>query len=321
HAIEFRINAEDPWDGFKPSTGRVAEDLVIVNARCDVGFESGDLVPTQYDSLVAKAIFRRTDRLSTLRAAKGGLEGLVWGGTRTNLGLHATIIDSEAFRTGAASIDWFEANLGGLLAAAEATPNQWAAAAAGTLPGTALDSGARNPGPFKGLGWIGAEPPGCWLDDGVRTQYVRLQLTGTARGEASVGERTIPFELTEGGVRAGGHLFGVSNVGRYQSISIHEFSNDQPAYRTFHLVPPPQLPRRARAAVAGVTLVAAPLAGTISGIRVTEGDAVETGKLLVLLEAMKMEHRITAPNAGTVKTISVHDRDVVHEGDTLVELS
>ncbi|MEO9255823.1 MAG: biotin carboxylase N-terminal domain-containing protein, partial [Tepidiformaceae bacterium] len=126
HAIEFRINAEDPWDGFKPSAGRVAEDLVIVNARCDVGFESGDFVPTQYDSLVAKAIFRGTDRSSTLRAAKGALEGLVWRGIRTNLGLHAAIIHSEAFRTGAASIDWLEANLGGLLAAAEATPNQWA---------------------------------------------------------------------------------------------------------------------------------------------------------------------------------------------------
>jgi biotin carboxyl carrier protein len=105
------------------------------------------------------------------------------------------------------------------------------------------------------------------------------------------------------------------------SIAVAELtSGSESAYRTFDLVPPPPLPRRAQAAKEGVTAVVAPLAGTVSGLRVSEGDAVQAGQLLVLLEAMKMEHRIVAPNAGTVKAIPVHDRDVVHEGDTLVEL-
>jgi biotin carboxyl carrier protein len=90
---------------------------------------------------------------------------------------------------------------------------------------------------------------------------------------------------------------------------------------SFRIVPPPPLPRRARAAAEGVTAVTAPLAGTIAMVRVKEGDAVNAGETLLTLEAMKMEHRITAPNAGTVKAVNVRDRDVVREGDVLVELA
>ncbi|MGH2632448.1 MAG: biotin/lipoyl-containing protein [Tepidiformaceae bacterium] len=50
------------------------------------------------------------------------------------------------------------------------------------------------------------------------------------------------------------------------------------------------------------------------------GDTVEVGAVLVLLEAMKMEHRIVAPTAGTVKTVNVRERDVVADGEVLVEL-
>jgi biotin carboxyl carrier protein len=54
---------------------------------------------------------------------------------------------------------------------------------------------------------------------------------------------------------------------------------------------------------------------------VAEGDPVEAGQLLALLEAMKMEHRITATVAGTVARVAVRAGDVIREGDTLVELA
>ena len=89
----------------------------------------------------------------------------------------------------------------------------------------------------------------------------------------------------------------------------------------FTLVPPPPIPRRAQVATVGATVVVAPLAGTIASVRVAVGDVVEPGQALVLLEAMKMEHRVTAPSAGVVKAVNVADRDVVREGDVLVELA
>ena len=66
--------------------------------------------------------------------------------------------------------------------------------------------------------------------------------------------------------------------------------------------------------------IVAPLPGTITGLPVSVGDVVEPGQLLCLLEAMKMEHRVTATAAGTVSRIAVAVGAVVREGDLLVEL-
>jgi biotin carboxyl carrier protein len=78
--------------------------------------------------------------------------------------------------------------------------------------------------------------------------------------------------------------------------------------------------RLAHAAAEGSTAITAPLPGSIAAVRVTEGDTVEAGQLLLVLEAMKMEHRISAPAAGAVKAVNVRERDQVREGDVLIEL-
>ncbi len=90
--------------------------------------------------------------------------------------------------------------------------------------------------------------------------------------------------------------------------------------RTLFIVPPPPLPRQTRTAIAGVTTIVAPLSGTIVDVRVSEGDTVEAGQVLLLLEAMKMEHRVVAPNAGTVKSLNAKAHDVVGEGDVVIEM-
>ena len=68
------------------------------------------------------------------------------------------------------------------------------------------------------------------------------------------------------------------------------------------------------------TSVTAPLAGTVTSVRVAEGDVVEPGDLLLTIEAIKMEHRVTATAAGKVVRVAVAERDVVREGDVLVEI-
>jgi methylmalonyl-CoA carboxyltransferase small subunit len=66
--------------------------------------------------------------------------------------------------------------------------------------------------------------------------------------------------------------------------------------------------------------VRAPLAGTVARIPVEEGQAIEAGAVIVVLEAMKMETEITAPAAGTVGRILVDVGDAVSGGQLLVEL-
>lgn len=65
------------------------------------------------------------------------------------------------------------------------------------------------------------------------------------------------------------------------------------------------------------TSISAPMVGKILAVKVNPGDKVQTGDLLFLLEAMKMENEITSPSAGTVLTIAVAEGDTVKQGDLL----
>ena len=66
--------------------------------------------------------------------------------------------------------------------------------------------------------------------------------------------------------------------------------------------------------------IAAPLAGSVSKVLVAEGDVIEAGQVLLVLEAMKMETEITAPKAGTVGAIHVSEGDAVQGGQGLIEI-
>ncbi len=79
----------------------------------------------------------------------------------------------------------------------------------------------------------------------------------------------------------------------------------------------------ATASVQGVSAnaVVAPLAGSVFKVLVEEGETIEAGQVLLILEAMKMETEITAPNAGTVAAVHVAVGDSVQGGQALVEIS
>lgn len=82
-------------------------------------------------------------------------------------------------------------------------------------------------------------------------------------------------------------------------------------------VPPPAAPA-APAAVAAGTPVTSPLPGNVLAVKVSVGEAVKAGQLLVLVEAMKMENEIVAPVDGVVKQILTDKGAVVATGDTLL---
>ena len=67
--------------------------------------------------------------------------------------------------------------------------------------------------------------------------------------------------------------------------------------------------------------VSAPLAGSIFRVQVSVGDRVESGQVLVVMEAMKMETEVRAPVAGQVTAIMVKEGDAVHAGDPLLKLA
>jgi acetyl-CoA carboxylase biotin carboxylase subunit len=99
HAIEFRINAEDPTDNFSPQTGEI-EHLALPGGpgvRVDTHLYAGYEVPPFYDSLLAKVIVWGDTREMALARARRALGELEIGGIRTNVPFHRGIIDNEAF--------------------------------------------------------------------------------------------------------------------------------------------------------------------------------------------------------------------------------
>jgi acetyl-CoA carboxylase biotin carboxylase subunit len=120
HAIEFRINAEDPADGFRPAPGLVRELRFPAGEgiRVDTHLRSGDRIPPNYDSMVAKLIISGGDRASTLEKAREAIAATRVEGVTTNLGLHARILRWEPFITGRYHTRSLEQDLANLMGAA-----------------------------------------------------------------------------------------------------------------------------------------------------------------------------------------------------------
>ena len=99
HAIEFRINAEDPGDNFSPQTG-VVDELVLPGGpgvRVDTHLYAGYEVPPFYDSLLAKLVVWGDSRPMALARARRALAEFTVGGLKTNLPFHRGMIDNAAF--------------------------------------------------------------------------------------------------------------------------------------------------------------------------------------------------------------------------------
>jgi acetyl-CoA carboxylase biotin carboxylase subunit len=112
HAMEFRINAEDPVT-FAPNPGKIRELHLPggPGVRVDTAAYRDYVIPPHYDSLVAKLIIRGKNRLETIARARRALELFVIEGIKTTIPLHRAVIDDERFIIGDFStrfLDTFE---------------------------------------------------------------------------------------------------------------------------------------------------------------------------------------------------------------------
>ena len=105
HAIECRINAEDPSAGFRPTPGRLEAfelptDHGPGRVRVDTHLEAGETVPPYYDSLIAKVIAHGADRDEAIETMKRTLAAARIEGVATTIPLHLAVLDSDEFRSG-----------------------------------------------------------------------------------------------------------------------------------------------------------------------------------------------------------------------------
>jgi acetyl-CoA/propionyl-CoA carboxylase biotin carboxyl carrier protein len=110
HAIECRINAEDPGRNFLPGPGRITryEEPGGPFVRVDGGFTAGREIPGDYDSMFAKLIVSGTDRDEARRRMVRALDEFVVEGVPTTIPVHRWVLESEAFRTSTHTTTWLE---------------------------------------------------------------------------------------------------------------------------------------------------------------------------------------------------------------------
>ncbi|MDQ5873224.1 MAG: acetyl-CoA carboxylase biotin carboxylase subunit, partial [Acidobacteriota bacterium] len=109
HAIEFRINAEDPVT-FAPSPGRLTafHPPGGIGVRVDTAAYQGYLIPSHYDSLIAKLIVRGVDRAEAIARARRALDLFVIEGIKTSIPVHRRILDDPDFQRGRVSTRFME---------------------------------------------------------------------------------------------------------------------------------------------------------------------------------------------------------------------
>lgn len=108
HAIEVRVNAEDPWNGFMPFPGVVSGLSVPEGVRFDTMLYEGYAIPPFYDSLIGKLIVKGPDRAGALAALAKAIEAMRIDGLKTTLPLHAALVADPQVQAGEAHTGWLE---------------------------------------------------------------------------------------------------------------------------------------------------------------------------------------------------------------------
>lgn len=117
HAIEFRINAEDPEHGFRPCPGTITafDAPAGPGVRVESYVRAGSRISPYYDSLVAKLIVHGQDRQEALQRAERALDEFRIEGIATTIPFHKRVLQNEMFRQGNVTTDFIETQMGDVL--------------------------------------------------------------------------------------------------------------------------------------------------------------------------------------------------------------
>ena len=245
HAIECRINAEDPSSGFLPAPGRITSyrEPGGPGVRVDSGVREGNEVVGLYDPLVAKLCVHGIDRDHARRRMLRALGEYEIGGVTTLLGFHRALLEHECFARGETC--------------------------RGVTESEELAERAE--------------------------QLSHMTTSVSAASDGRLRERLVEAEVE-------GRRFEVKLlVPEPPYAELARRRRDRDAQQAHH---------------SGDAIVS-PMQGTVLAVEVADGDEVQAGQVVCVVEAMKMENEITAPRAGTVAELSVEAGQPVTTGQVI----
>jgi 3-methylcrotonyl-CoA carboxylase alpha subunit len=304
-AMEARLYAEDPANGFLPSIGRLEHFVMPEGIRVDTGVEQGGEVSQFYDPMIAKLIVHEDTReaaAARLAVAAGEVE--VWP-VKTNAGFLKRCLDHLRFVAGDVDTGFIAAEEAALqpVESAEAT-----LAALTLIAEAAAETVETRADPFSPWGGQPGLSYGVRLNASARTTvWAQIDGQGVSGDVAPVetgwrGASGLTAQVGFDQVQAGDRLFGYQPVEDGFVLFIDGEARRVTPYRA--------------ATVGGTGAVSdgslrAPMPGKIVATPVKAGDAVTKGQPVVVLEAMKMEHALTAPFDGVVESVATVGDQVV----------
>ncbi|MBT8201575.1 MAG: biotin/lipoyl-binding protein [Acidimicrobiia bacterium] len=334
HAIEARIVAEDPSRDWLPSSGMIRTFDISAGVRVDTGVRDGTIVAPDYDSLLAKAISHGSDRETAARILSRSLRSSRIVGVDTNLKTLTAILEDEDFLA-ANTPTTFLSSHPELLDPPGPKHDDLLALLLGAVFVSELRDRARDavtgfaPSGWRNLRTIGQRQAWTHGTDLYDVEYVmknRSEATvllgdwpePTSDGSLAIDERrSINVRLLERSTHQ--HIVEFDGLRRVIDIDLdgdraHTRSRAGTATWT-------RVPRFATHEFEDVgSGPVSPLPGTVIAVHVSVGEQVEEGQLLMVVEAMKMEHRITAAVPATVAEVRFAQGDRVDTGDLLVRL-
>ena len=331
HAIEARLYAEDPANGWLPSTGTLHRFEVGVDpgsglagpgskARVDTGVESGNVVSPHYDPMLAKVIVHAPSRPEATATLAATLVGARIHGVTTNRELLVRTLRHPAFVGGDTDTGFLDHHGLDRLAApladhpavqryalAAALAEQAGRRIAATVQPSVPTGFRNNPAALQEVTYLAGGMP-------IAVGY-RFDRAGRTLDVAEIDGEAVDVEV--GPVAPDRVTLSIDGITRHVLVERHGATTyvDGPDGSAV-LEEVDRFPLTTDQLAEGSAL--APMPGGVVRVHVVVGDTVETGQPLVVLEAMKMEHAVHATTAGTVTEVLVAEGDQVETGRTLV---
>ena len=346
-AIECRINAEDPFRNFLPSTGRLirfqppptsmyqANTENLFGVRVDTGVQEGGEIPIHYDSMIAKLIVHGRDRNDAIAKMRDALNGFVIRGINSNIPFQSALLAHPDFVAGRFNTGFiaehFSKGFSGesvshtdpdfliaLAAFVRRKSRERAASLSGQLPGydvkvgqtyTVITLDAKGHHGYtqvevddvggRGTAVIKVNDKNYAIESHSRLNDIAIG--GTVNGQAFVAQ-------VERGSLKNPLVLQIQHHGlRIEALVISPRMAD--LYRLMPYKPPADMSR----------FVLSPMPGLLVEVAVTQGQKVQAGERVAVIEAMKMENVLFAAQDGVVKSVQATKGDSLSVDQVIVE--
>ena len=316
-SIEVRLYAEDPGNDFLPVTGKLITFEPANNplVRWDVGIETGSIITSDFDPMLAKVISYGETRIEATNKLVLALKNSHFGGMKTNREFLISILESKEFLKGATTTDFIKkVKLNNELGLSEDEINDYAKLAALWIQGKNRNEAS-----------VLTNMESGWNNARLPFQEVKLKINELETSIKYKNTRNNIFKFSD---KKNGVVFEWQNNfidaeisgSRYRSkvskdkdlLLLHTYKGDV----LFKILPKFKI-QEIGIVEGGLN---APMPGKVVEVKIKKGSSVKKGDTLVILEAMKMEHKVSAPANGKISKVLISQGDQVENGQTLVVL-